>query len=398
MKKVIAAVVLAIFAAFPALADVPAALDGLAVSGITAEYDWTLNRVVLSNGEERVVVIINYPYLISGDKMIRLDAPPVIEGSGVMISAYTAARIKEELPERPQAGTPETITIKADAAPEKTAVTARGTTGEVKAQYYAATPVALKRAYTAKYKARVKKSNPASVTQPVIPAAATPVIEAKGGKPLRRRLVVIDPGHGGKDSGALGHHGLKEKDVVLAVALDVKKDMNDYPADVLITRDTDDFITLKGRTVFANARKADIFVSIHCNSSPDSQVCGTRTYIYNRVASSKEAAEAARYENGQEGSFEFLMNDLRKSAYEYLSIELAGNIQHAMSDELKFKWMPAARAPFYVLANTDMPAVLVETAFISNNMEEQEMETPGFRDKIADGIAKGIEEYFAKIQ
>jgi N-acetylmuramoyl-L-alanine amidase len=398
MKKVIAAVVLAVFTALPAFADVTVALDGIAVSGITAEYDWSLNRVVLSNGEESVVVIINYPYLISGDKMIRLDAPPVIEDSGVMISAYTAARIKEELPERPQAGTPETITIKADAAPEKTDVTAGGTTAEVKEGYPTETPVPLKRAYKAKYKARVKKAYPAVATEPVIPEAAAPVTEDKGKKPLRRRLVVIDPGHGGKDSGALGHHGLKEKDVVLAVALDVKKDMSNYPADVLITRDTDDFITLKGRTVFANARKADIFVSIHCNSSPDSQVCGTRTYIYNRVASSKEAAEAARYENGGDGSFEFLMNDLRKSAYEYLSIELAGDIQHDMSDELKFKWMATERAPFYVLANTDMPAVLVETAFISNSREEEEMKTQNFREKIADGIAKGIEDYFAKIQ
>lgn len=397
MKKVIAAVVLAVFAAFPAFADVPVALDGLAVSGITAEYDWTLNRVVLSNGEANVVVIINYPYLISGDKMIKLDASPVIEASGVMISAYTAARIKEQLPVREQTVTAETITIKADTVPEKPDVMAGGTTVEAKVEYPAATPVPLKKAYTAKHKARVKKSNPAAIAEPVMQAAAT-AVETNGMKPLKRRLVVIDPGHGGKDSGALGHHGLKEKDVVLAVALDVKKDMNDYPADVLITRDTDDFITLKGRTVFANARKADIFVSIHCNSSPDSQVCGTRTYIYNRVASSKEAAEAARYENGQEGSFEFLMNDLRKSAYEYLSIELAGNIQHAIGDELKFNWMPAARAPFYVLANTDMPAVLVETAFISNGREEQELGTPGFRDKIADGIAKGIEEYFAKIQ
>lgn len=395
MRRYVAAVLMAILAAFPVFAGTATPLSGLEVPGMTVQYDRTLGRVVLGSGSSEVVILIDYPYLISGGRIIRLDAAPVIDGRDVMLSDFTAARIKEELPAPVRTETPGTITIKTGATPEMTAETV-SPAGQAAQACVKATPAPVRK--HAKYRAWVKKTYPTATAVAEMPASATPVASERGNRPTKRKLIVIDPGHGGNDPGAMGRHGLQEKDVVLAVALDVKKDLGDYPADVLITRETDDFITLKGRTVFANARKADIFVSIHCNSSPDPQVCGTRTYIYNRVASSKEAAEAARYENKQEGAFEFLMNDLRKSAYEYLSIELAGNIQHAMSDELKFKWMAAERAPFYVLANTDMPAVLVETAFISNSREEQEMKTPDFRAKIADGIAKGIEDYFSKIQ
>jgi N-acetylmuramoyl-L-alanine amidase len=372
MKKVPVIAALLMFAAFCALADNAVPVDSLSGSGIYARYDWSLNRVTLTNGAASVALVIDSRFAICGTKQLWLDAAPGIDNDEVMISAYTAATVTRELAIPAPAGEEGTIIIREQ--PENNSATT----------------------------APVKKKPKKTARQAAPEQAATEVPEATARetakRPSTRKLIVIDPGHGGNDPGASGHHGLEEKDVVLAVALDVKKHLSDYPADVLITRETDDFITLKNRTVFANTRKADIFVSIHCNSSPNPQVSGTRTYIYNRVASSKQAEEAAKYENKEAGTFEFLMNDLRKSAYEYLSIELAGNIQHEMTNDLRMKWMPSERAPFYVLANTNMPAVLVETAFISNEREEEKMRTKEFRDEIADGIAKGIVDYLDKVK
>jgi N-acetylmuramoyl-L-alanine amidase len=165
-----------------------------------------------------------------------------------------------------------------------------------------------------------------------------------------------------------------------------------------MTRDDDTFISLKDRAVFANNKDADLFVSIHCNASRSRDAKGTRTYIYSRVASSKDAADAAKAENKSAGALEFLLNDLRKGADEYLSIEAAGNIQHSLVKSLALKWLPTERAPFYVLANTDMPSVLVEAAFISNWAEAGKLSDTNFRDRVAKGIETGIMEYLQKIK
>lgn len=373
MKKVFAAAAFFMLAACCAFADDTVSVDSLKESGIYAGYDRPLNRVVLKSRFSSAVLVIDYPFIISGGRAIRLDEAPEMDGADVMVSPYAAAKIKELL----------------EAGPDEDSGTITIPGGEKSVKNTVAAPSHRPKKIIAPV-AEIPEASPAEAA--VAPARETPK------RPTTRKLIVLDPGHGGNDPGASGRHGLEEKEVVLAVALDVKNHLSGYPADVLITRETDDFITLKNRTVFANTRKADIFVSIHCNSSPNPQVSGTRTYIYNRVASSKEAAEAAKYENREAGTFEFLMNDLRKSAYEYLSIELAGNIQHEMTNDLKMKWLPSERAPFYVLANTNMPAVLVETAFISNESEEEKMRTREFRDKIADGIAKGIMDYLEKVK
>jgi N-acetylmuramoyl-L-alanine amidase len=178
----------------------------------------------------------------------------------------------------------------------------------------------------------------------------------------------------------------------------VKSYLQKQPVDVVITRDDDTFISLKNRAFFANKKDADLFISIHCNASRSREAKGTRTYIYSRVASSKDAAAAAKAENKSAGALEFLMNDLRKGADEYLSIEAAGNIQHSLIKNLALKWLPTERAPFYVLANTNMPSVLVEAAFISNYSEASKLNDTNFRDKVASGISDGIMEYLQKIK
>ncbi len=216
-----------------------------------------------------------------------------------------------------------------------------------------------------------------------------------------QKIIVIDPGHGGNDPGAIGKNlKVQEKDVVLKIGKLLKQRLEKETKNfkIILTREDDKFISLKNRSLLANKLKADLFVSLHCNSSYNRSARGTRTYIYSRIASSKDAEEAAKFENRSVNIFEFLLNDLRKNAYEALSVEAAGHIQHSLAKILKFRWHPTERAPFYVLANTNMPSILVEVAFISNNEEERKLNSDYFCRQIADGIADGILEYFDKIQ
>ncbi|MCE5301366.1 MAG: N-acetylmuramoyl-L-alanine amidase [Spirochaetia bacterium] len=382
MKKVLlAAVMLSLAAAVFAAQSAPVYVDiaVLKKEGFTIEYNReTITAVVRGNsGEARV--ILNYPFVVSATgALAKIDAVPYTDQGKLFITELTVREIK------------------LIAAKEATPGLAAPAT-ETPEPYY------VKQADTATPTIR-----PTPVKETVKPAD-TPVIEQAQQEPVivetraikkfsSRKLIVIDPGHGGRDPGAIGATGLQEKDVVLTVAQRVKAYLEGQPVDVVLTRDTDNFVTLKNRAVLANSRKADLFVSIHCNSSRNTRASGTRTYIYSRVASSKEAAAAAKYENKEVGAFEFLLNDLRKSAYEYLSIEAAGNIQHNVTKELKLKWEPTERAPFYVLANTNMPSVLVEIAFISNGKEEARMKEYTFKDKVAAGIAAGIKQYLDKIK
>ncbi|MEI7542043.1 MAG: N-acetylmuramoyl-L-alanine amidase [bacterium] len=361
MKKVFLAALM--FVAMTGLlraADEFVRLDSLESSGAKITYDWKLEKVEIKNKYRSAKVMLNYPYVISNGKMFRIDTPPYLQDGVLFISSNTAATIKAIVfaeVDNTIASVQEIITPQDNSINEN------------------------------------EQNVPIFVQTPAIGIIAQTTKKASA-----RKLIVLDPGHGGNDPGATGYNGLREKDVVLSVAQLVKQHLRDYNADILLTRNTDDFITLKNRAVFANVRKADLFVSIHCNASDNRSAAGTRSYIYDRVASSKEASEAAKFENKRMGAFDFLMNDLRKSAYEYLSIEAAGNIQQNLISGLRLKWLPTERAPFYVIANTYMPSVLVEIAFISNPKEEQKLDNADFKDKVAMSIANGIIQYLAKIQ
>jgi N-acetylmuramoyl-L-alanine amidase len=348
--------------------------------GITVDYDRTQPQIAIKGKTGTAKLIFEYPYATCGDKSARIDMPPFIENGRVFISRAASDTVMMMIGVTQEATAAEPVK-KAKTKPKR---------GKKTAAIQISSP-AVTVLSAATQAADV--NSPAPETMQAQAAALRPA------KTSVRKLVIIDPGHGDNDPGAIGPTGLQEKDVVLPVANRVKEYLKDDPnVEVLVTRSTDRFITLKNRAYFANEKKADLFVSIHCNSSVNKNVSGTRAYIYGRVASSKEAAEAAKYENKEVGVFEFLLNDLRKGAYEYLSIEAAGTIQRDLVRELKLKWEPTERAPFYVLANTNMPSVLVETAFISNPGEEQKMKSSEFRDRIALGISKGIVEYLEKIK
>ena len=398
MKKTLltATIILLLSGLLPA-ADGFVQIDNFTVEGFTVTYDWSLDKVLISGKGGTAKLTLNYPFVVTDKMTYRVDAPPHTEEGKLFISAYTAGKIRE------------IVSGEVDALPSPTAIKVVVVHEKKAEPTRTSTPVPEKTVVV-----KVQPPVP-TVTKEIIvvvedeekvtpiPAATIVVVEGAKAveitkKPSGRKLIVLDPGHGGNDPGAIGLNGLYEKDVVLLVAQKVKQKLKPYNADVLITRDTDEFITLKNRAVFANSRDADLFVSIHCNASRNRSAAGTRSYIYNRVASSKEAAEAAKFENKDAGAFEFLMNDLRKSAYEYLSIEAAGNIQHNLISGLRLKWLPTERAPFYVLANTNMPSVLVEIAFISNPKEEDRLKSADFKDKVSISIASGIMQYLDKVK
>lgn len=207
------------------------------------------------------------------------------------------------------------------------------------------------------------------------------------------RCVVVDAGHGGKDPGAIGPSRLQEKDVTLAVALALADRLErELRAKIILTRRDDRFIPLSERPEIANQAKADLFISIHANASRNDKASGSQVFIYNREASSQKAAETARLENRDANYLEIIKDDLRQSVHQVDSITVAGLV----SQELEREGQEARRierAPFFVLAKSHMPSILVETAFISNREEEGKLRRQEFGRRIADAIVRGVRQY-----
>ncbi|HET9960171.1 MAG TPA: N-acetylmuramoyl-L-alanine amidase [Polyangiaceae bacterium] len=227
---------------------------------------------------------------------------------------------------------------------------------------------------------------------------------SQSGLPAKIRRAVLDPGHGGHDPGAIGPSGLREKDVALDIAHRAAPLLaRELGISTLLTRDGDQFVPLDERTARANAFRADLFISIHCNASEDPGARGAMVFVLDRSPTSLSHHIAAR-ENAtsSEASVE-LANSLSKltdpaslSASTRLA-ELLGRAAQASFSE-KYADVPALpvqRAGFYVLAGAHMPAVLFETSFISNAAGEAHLATPDFRQKLADSIVNAVRAYRA---
>jgi len=364
-------------------------------------YAWDLAEIKIRGDGKDIKIILNYPYIISEKRIIRIDTPPFTDGDKIFISGYTYKKIEEII------DGVDHVDLRKKKEEEESSRAEKKKEAEQKEKEKIKE---VKREELLKEK-EIKEEKKAKEEEKKRVKTAERDDEEKGDgaddseppeikvKKKTKKVIVIDAGHGGNDPGAIGPSGVKEKDIVLGIAIRTAYYLRKEPGvKVYVTRKNDKFISLKKRAVFANNHDADLFVSIHCNASPNRSARGTRTYIYSRIASSKEAAAAAKLENKKVGMFEFLLNDLKKSAFEYLSIEAAGNIQHSLIKHLKLRWQPTERAPFYVLANTNMPSVLVEAAFISNPREEKKLNSSEFRAKVARGVADGIIEYLEKIK
>ncbi len=229
--------------------------------------------------------------------------------------------------------------------------------------------------------------------------SASPGLEEKQPAPVTKRaavkgLVVVDAGHGGKDPGAVGPSKLKEKTVTLEVAKQLAYFLRQHGLKVIMTRKDDRYISLKERADIANRAQADLFVSIHANASRNRKACGSQVFIYNREASSRKAAETARLENQDANYLEIIKDDLRQSVHESASINAAGLVSQEYEKIGGLEVRRIERAPFFVLAKSYMPSILVETAFISNHGEESKLRSRTFCRKLAQGIFKGLKQYY----
>lgn len=217
-------------------------------------------------------------------------------------------------------------------------------------------------------------------------------------------LIVIDPGHGGKDNGAKSSHGLLEKDVNLKISKRLKKILEfRYGYQVILTRTDDTFIPLKERGEIANERNADLFVSVHANAAKRLSAHGIETY-YLGNANSEQAQETAARENGKlvhsvkDGQVQQILASLISTTKINDSALLAGHVQERIHSSIKKKYsnvkdLGVKEGPFFVLHDTKMPSILVEVGFITNSREEQRLRKSAYLDRLADSIARGIHEY-----
>ncbi|MEK7765217.1 MAG: N-acetylmuramoyl-L-alanine amidase, partial [bacterium] len=205
--------------------------------------------------------------------------------------------------------------------------------------------------------------------------------------------VVVDAGHGGHDSGARGRSGLREKDVTLDLAKRVTALLTRRGASVVLTRDDDRYITLQERVDIARREKADFFVSIHVNSSPNPTARGVESFVYGAEARGRRLADLVRFENADANYVGIIVSDLQQHQYHDASIRMAGSIEKAMVQTLETVGRANRRvkeAPFYVLARASQPSVLIEVGFISNPAEERKLRDDGYRARLAATIAGGV--------
>ncbi len=236
----------------------------------------------------------------------------------------------------------------------------------------------------------------------------TPQVNRAGSYSLARQLglgarkIVIDAGHGGHDPGTLGRGGLQEKDLVLDVALRLQRLVRDeLGAEVVMTRSTDVFVPLEERTAVANAQGADLFLSIHANSSRNAGVRGIETYFLNFAQDPHAEAVAARENAISPATLKDLQNLVKAIALNSKideSRDFASSVQEALVQTIRgvapdVSDRGVRTAPFYVLIGANMPSILAEIAFVSNPQEERLLRTPEHRDRIARSLLEGVRAY-----
>ncbi|EKQ58905.1 N-acetylmuramoyl-L-alanine amidase [Xanthomonas citri pv. malvacearum str. GSPB1386] len=242
--------------------------------------------------------------------------------------------------------------------------------------------------------------------RPVLPSEASRIKMAPGMRPL---VVAIDPGHGGQDPGAMGPTGKREKDVTLAVGRELARQVNATPGmKAYLTRDTDVFIPLPMRAQKARAAKADIFISIHADAAENRSATGSSVYVLStKGASSQRARWLADKENAAdlvggvrlqqtESTLANVLLDLAQSGHMKASEDAAGHVLGGLKRIGNNHKPQLERANFAVLRTSDMPAMLVETAFISNPDEERRLIDPAYQRRIASAVLDGIDTFFTR--
>lgn len=251
-----------------------------------------------------------------------------------------------------------------------------------------------------KEKEASERKVPQALTPSTLPRTQTAPSSLKGTK-----TIIIDPGHGGLEPGARGRFGALEKNVVLAISFKLKAIIErNFPSRVVLTRDKDINVSLENRAALANNNKADLFISIHTNSSYRKEARGPETFFLSLKATDEEARMLAYLENNpaefekgitgeNEDEIQIILWDMAQSAYLKQSSLLAESIQKELNSLLRTSNRGIKQAPFKVLAGVACPAVLVEVAFISNPKEERRLQTEWFQNNIAQAVYRGLVNY-----
>lgn len=239
----------------------------------------------------------------------------------------------------------------------------------------------------------------------------TPPQPTKAGWTLARQLglgvktVVIDPGHGGSDPGCIGRSGLREKEVVLDLALDLKKKLQEAGFEVFLTRETDIFIPLENRTVMANQKKADVFISLHVNAHPNKNRSGIQTFYLNLTQDSVVNELAALENATSTRTLNQMAETIRKIIRHSKALEsqeLAEKIQQNLVKCLRKSYsdvqdLGVRGGPFWVLIGGEMPSVLVEVSHMSNAREEARLKEKNYRQLLVEGLFEGIIAYIKSL-
>ena len=255
---------------------------------------------------------------------------------------------------------------------------------------------------------------PSSTAKPPSPQTAPsgPGTALAQSIPLTIQRIVIDPGHGGKDPGAIGRGGLTEKEVVLEIGLRLRKLIEErLGKTVIMTREKDTFIELDDRTLLANSKKADLFVSIHANAHPNRSTRGVEIYLLGPSSNKRALAVAARENSvslesigNLDRTLQQILFDLGRDYKINQSLEFAHTTRQSFMTTLKGRYNYAVvdlgvkRAPFYVLLNSNMPSILAEVSFISNPKEEQLLRKDRYRQAMAEALFEGLKRYIASIE
>ncbi|MBA3014387.1 MAG: N-acetylmuramoyl-L-alanine amidase [Proteobacteria bacterium] len=269
------------------------------------------------------------------------------------------------------------------------------------------------KAVTKTASSNTQKKTPRNQAKTQINVPPPPLIASIPGAPslaqqlgLGIKRIVLDPGHGGKDPGAIGIGGLKEKDVVLNVAQKIaRKISSQLGIEVVLTRNSDVFIPLEERTAIANTKNGDLFISIHANAAPRPQAQGIETY-YLDFAGNEEARSIAALENAsssrQISDLQNILSKLMQNSKKDESARLAGTVQNTLVSGL-CRLYPQVNnhgvktAPFIVLIGAQMPSILIEVAFLTNPLEAERLKSDKYLEDLADHITAGISNYSSSL-
>ena len=239
-----------------------------------------------------------------------------------------------------------------------------------------------------------KSAAPVTAPEPLVPKSLTREFG------LTAKTIVIDPGHGGKDPGALGRSNLQEKGIVLSISHKLREVLTAKGYTVLMTHETDRFIPLKKRTEFATQHKADLFLSIHANAAESSRAKGIETYYLNVTSTDKASEKIAARENANSGysiqELETLLDGLIRESKSEDSKRLARHVQDTLVQNTGAVDRGVKHARFVVLIGTKVPAILIETGFVSNPVEGRKLATSVYQHKIAAAIAQGVDKFLGK--